>query len=129
MRPESRIASIRSEVATGRKMNGRDGLMAASHAWLRSRRSLRIPRGRLATLALADGRRWLLRAAVVGLADGDAGAVPQLVGAIDNHLVARRETRLHCDPFAIGWPKADGAYGHCVVRVDQIDKGAGRATL
>src|SRR5262245_17812335 len=104
MRPESRIASIRSEVATGRRMNGRDGLMAAPHAWLRSRVSWCVPRRCFAPFApliplapfvpfaLADGRGWLRRAAVIaGLAHGDASAVAQFVGAVDHHLVARRE--------------------------------------
>src|SRR2546426_12004116 len=38
MMPASRMASIRSEVATGRRMNGRDGLMRGSSSMRRARR-------------------------------------------------------------------------------------------
>src|SRR5579864_4247940 len=98
MMPASRIASISSEVATGRRMNGRDGLIAGSsllgHA--QGARNSGAALGAAPRIGRAfvgagrfAGRRCLSRSLGAAIQQDDFRAVAQLVGAVDNDLVSR----------------------------------------
>src|SRR4030095_1824634 len=123
------IATISSEVPTGRSMKIRDGFMsrpkllvglggptrAAAALAIRALRASPLPVRRTAPLSgrstVWPGRRTAIRrrcgnrpAGVARCAARAAnlGAVAQAVGAVDHHLVANREPLDHCDLFAVG---------------------------
>src|SRR2546428_403592 len=104
MMPTSRMASISSEVATGRRMKGRDGLMGGSSS-MPHVRDERISAAALAAAAFARrlvcagrslaGRCRLSRASGAGIDEFHLRAVAQLVGAVDHDEVPRFESALH----------------------------------
>src|SRR5271170_3042475 len=114
---------MKSEVATGRRMNGRDGFMnAPPHAppacalswaglgWTGT--ALR----RIGILAACRTRRRAFRVARRHLA-----ALAQLVSTVDDHAVARGQPGQDRNPLAVDRPELDRLYGNRVVRLDQID--------
>src|SRR4051794_8374107 len=100
--PASRMAAISSVVATGRRMNSRDGFIAApdsssgvAGAAAGGRRLVAMPAlavRRLAAGTVLAGGAVLpgRRRRLLGPGDGHGGAVAQLVGAVDHHLLAGR---------------------------------------
>src|SRR5215831_21072895 len=92
--PDSSIATIRSEVATGRRMKGRDGFMSRLLGTRRGRSFLAAP----ASLAVPGS---LLGGGRVGGHPGaarshlDLGAVAQLVVTLDDHDLARCDAFVH----------------------------------
>src|SRR6185312_13404003 len=110
MTPASRIASISSDVATGRRMNGRDGFIEALWSSVRRRAggasaaALAAPALAVAPLACARRvlarRRRLLRRPCGGVDQFHARAVAELVGAVDHDQVARRKAFAHLGRLA-----------------------------
>src|SRR5271166_3866737 len=95
--PESMIATMRSVVATGRRMKMRDGLIDGPLARCDGSGSLFGARLRTAAARLAGagdaGRRRILRRP----AQADLAVVAQLVGTVDHDAVAGRQARLDGD--------------------------------
>src|SRR5665213_1165487 len=117
--PLSRMATISSEVATGRRMNGRDGLNAAAFlsraggdgSWAAPRASLtaglRIVRRGVPGRRRGGGRSSAaVRAG--GLPHRDLGAGLELVGAVDDDRIADLEARGHGDALALGRTERHG---------------------
>src|SRR5437764_15098368 len=155
--PTSTIATISSEVPTGRSMKTRDGFMSRpkllvglggptrAAAALAVRAALRASplracratplsrRGAVGTgRGAAGGRRGGDRPAGIarrGARTADLGAVAQPVGAADHHFVADRQTLDDGDLLAVGRAGLDDADLDRVVGLDAIDEGAGLAAL
>src|SRR5262245_61223334 len=101
--PTSRIAAIKSVVATGRRMKRRDGFMSAAAGYGSLGRRGRGGRSALASpTAIAGLARLGVGGGPGGTGYGDLGALLQLVGAVDHDLVARRQAGLDGDPLAGG---------------------------
>src|SRR5881394_2062487 len=109
MMPASRIASINSDVATGRRMNGRDGFIETLSSSGRlcdggaSAAALSAP---LAVCPLAGARRVLatrrrlLRRPRGGVDQFHARTVTELVGAVDDDQITRGEPFAHLGRLA-----------------------------
>src|SRR5215218_2801649 len=146
MAPTSMMATISSEVATGRSMKIRDGFMSRSGllvglgggcaAGTTAAVSLAPP---LLLLGLAGAallgvgrvgdrraRRGARRAAT---RTADLGAVAQAVGAVDHDLVAGLQALHDLHLLAVGRAELDDADLDRVVALHQIDEGAGLAAL
>src|SRR5262245_963683 len=120
--PASSIATIRSVVATGRRMKSRDGFIAN----LRRRALARRPiAARSARWALLRGRD---RLALAG-DDFDLGAFAQLVGAVDHDLHARLQAAGHDRNLTLRRAELHGAYRDRLVVLHDIDERARRAAL
>src|SRR5215471_7911934 len=144
------IATINKEVPTGRSMKIRDGFM--------SRARLLVGLSRAAWSAAAIGltaalwsvalSRLLARLATRGLPvrrcssdrrpggrarpatrSADLGAVAQTVGAVDHHLIAGLQPAQDLLLLAVAGAELDDTDGNGVVRLGDIDEGAGLATL
>src|SRR6185437_13997234 len=61
--------------------------------------------------------------------DDDLGAVPKLIGAIDDDTLAGREAGKNLHTIAFGYAKLHRPHRHRAVGVDEVDEGAGRAAL
>src|SRR5437867_6572919 len=124
MMPASRMASIRSEVATGRRMNGRDGLMRGSSSMRRARCG-RSSAPALAAAAFARrlvcggralaGRCCLSRTTRGGIDELHLRPVAQLVGAIDHDEISRLHPALHFGVLALGCAEFDWSHGHGLI--------------
>src|SRR6516162_4553460 len=149
--PTSTIATIKSEVPTGRSMKIRDGFMsrptllvglggpARTAPAALAVRALRAPllptawrpplrrRGPVGTGGrTAVGRRRGDRPAGIArrrAGTADLGAVAQPIGAVDHHLVADRQTFDDGDLLAVGGAGLDDADLDRVVGLDAIDEG------
>src|SRR6185437_4827211 len=135
--PTSMIATINSEVATGRRMNGRDGLMRYPYSldpWLFS------PATALSLLALALAASLPARLArrlrrrrtgrlSAAFGDLDLGAFLEPVGAVGDDDLPRIEPFGDRDLLAVVGAERHHLRGHRVVRLDQVDKRARRAAL
>src|SRR5438445_12270859 len=133
MMPASRMASIKSEVATGRRMNGRDGLMRGSSSMRRARRGRSsAPAFAAATFArrlvccgrALAGRCRLSRAPRARIDELHLRTVAQLVGAIDHDEVPRLDSALHFGVLALGCAELDWSHGHGLILPDQEHEGA-----
>src|SRR5215470_510451 len=114
--PASRSATINSEVATGRRMNCRDGFMryAAFSALLLAL----LPR------AFAAGPRFsrvARRARSLALAchELDLRALPQLVGAVDDDQSAWADAAVDRRRFALHGPDLHGLHAHRAIVIDR----------
>src|SRR5438067_7231690 len=141
MMPASRMASIRREVATGRRMNGRDGLMRGSSSMRRARRG-RSSAPALAAAALIARRLvcggrplpllWrcrLSRTPRVRVDELHLRTVAQLVGAIDHDEISGLDPALHFGVLALGCAELDRSHGHGLILPDEEHEGSGRAAL
>src|SRR5215472_16998993 len=92
--PDSSIATIRSEVATGRRMKRRDGFMSRLLGSRRRRSFLAAPACLAVSGSLLGGRRV---GGQPGAARGhfDLGAVAELVVTLDDHDLACGEAFVH----------------------------------
>src|SRR5438105_11559481 len=114
MIPASKMASISSEVATGRRIKGRDGLIALGQTIVEIRLA-RESAAALGTAALslpictpsAFVRFWRtfrrtrrLRRAGVGIDQFDLRAFAQLVRTVDDHQISRLDAALHLGGLA-----------------------------
>src|SRR5213076_1266473 len=141
MMPASRMASIKSEVATGRRMNGRDGLMRGSSSKGHARRGMSsapaLAAAALIARRLVCGGRpfpllWrcrLSRAPGVRIDEFHLRAVAQLVGTIDHDEIPRLDSALHFGVLTLGCAQLDGSHGHRLILPDQEHEGSGRAAL
>src|SRR6185437_14854478 len=131
--PTSMIAAISSEVATGRRMNGRDGLMGRPCPDDPRPRSPAAPALLPFALALPAPLAGLARRLTGGLgaAFGDLhlGAFLEPVGAVGDDDLTRIEPFDDSDLLAFIGAERHRLRGHGVVGLDQIDEGAGRAAL
>ena len=144
--PASRIATISSEVATGRRMNGRDGFIADRRRSLRVRAAAGarqppplLPRLAVLAAALAGARRRsgrarrrLLRARV---RVARRSARPSRLRAACRRR-RRRPGRPGATPLSIGGrsrpatgPSFTGVHRDRLVVLDDVDERAGRAAL
>ena len=85
MMPVSRMATISSEVATGRRMNGREGLRLTAGGLFGSWRALDTCRG-LGRPFSGLGRSG--RGRLEGRRGDDGLAGAEAIGAIDDHVLA-----------------------------------------
>src|SRR5688500_9561058 len=136
MAPTSMMATISSEVATGRSMKIRDGFMSRSGllvglgggcaaVGLASSLLLVWPGPLLGLGRVGDrrARRGARRAARAA----DLGAVAQAVGAVDHDLVAGLQALDDLHLLAVGGAQLDDADLDRVIGLHQIDEGAGLA--
>src|SRR6185312_13722849 len=147
------IATISSDVPTGRSMKIRDGFMSRSGLLvglsgcpasaatplaacpLLAPTTVPLPLPLCWRLGPVGLRRAALRrgrdrpAAGLLARAADLGAVAQPVDAVDHHLVADRETLGDGDLLAVGRAGFDQADGDGVVGLHEIDEGAGLAAL
>src|SRR5712671_990295 len=146
------IATISSEVATGRSMKIRDGFMSRPGLLVRlggpagatavaaavplapPLLALRLVTRRLgARLRSAGGvgrrgcHRRTGRHARVGGRPADLGAVAQAIRAVDDDLVADLKAARDLHLFTVGHAQFDDADLDGVVGLDEIDEGAGLA--
>src|SRR5450755_4077212 len=111
MTPASKMASIRSEVATGRRIKGRDGLIALGQTIV----DTRLARESAAALGTATLSRTLsafvrfwrtfwrirrLRCTGVGIDQFYLRAFAQLVRTIDHHQISWLDAALHLGGLA-----------------------------
>src|SRR2546422_5432471 len=141
MMPASRMASIRSEVATGRRMNGRDGVMRGSSSMRRAGRggssAPALAAAALIARRLVCGGRplpllWrcrLSRTPRGGIDELYLRAVAQLIGAIDHDEVPGLDPALHFGVLALGCAELDGSHGHGLILPNQEHEGSRRAAL
>src|SRR5215207_870348 len=143
MAPTSMMATISSEVATGRSMKIRDGFMSrsgllvglgggcaagATTAVGLASSLLLLRAGTLLGLRRVGDRR-ARRGARRAARAADLGAVAQTVGAVDHDLVAGLQAFRDLHPVAIGGAELDDADLDRVVGLHQIDEGARLAAL
>src|SRR5262249_51892454 len=69
------------------------------------------------------------RCAAIGVARHHLGAVAQLVGAVDDDAVARRQALFDRDAVLAGGAELHRLHRHGLVVVEQVHEGAGRAAL
>src|SRR6266545_4800081 len=138
MMPASRIASIKSDVATGRRMNGRDGLIAGSssvrHARAAWNSAAALPAAAFARRLVRAGRSLagrcrLSRTPGGGIDKLHLRTVAQLVGAVDHDEISRLESALHFGVLALGCAQLDGRHGNGLILLDHEHEGAGGAAL
>src|SRR5262249_35041715 len=150
MTPTRMIATISKEVPTGRSMKIRDGFMSRPQllvglsraAWSPAAIGLTAalgsvalsgPLARLATRGLpvrrCRGDRRPGGRARPATRAADLGAVAQTVGAVDHHLIADLQAGQDLLLLAVAGAELHDADGDRVVRLGDIDEGAGLATL
>src|SRR4030095_3960234 len=142
MMPASRIATISSEVATGRRMNWRDGFMRLG--FFRARESVSpaalpwarrsVARRSLATGTVATRRprpRGGGSAARLRFARDELDLRPftQLVGAIDDDHVARGDAAVDRRHLTLHGSQLDGADADRAIIVDDKHERPPRAAL
>src|SRR5580704_16410483 len=148
--PTSMIATISREVATGRRINSRDGLTPYSYPWpparsaspatapARLRRAWRrrgtsrlalplslaltaTPRAARLAGILSRRRVWLRRV----LGNGDLSAFLEPIGAVGDDHLARFEPFGNRDLLPIVRAERHRLRGYRIVGLDDIDKRAG----
>src|SRR5713101_5698562 len=147
--PTRMIATMSSEVPTGRSMKIRDGFMSRSGLLVGLRgpvgaaaAGVALPVGRAPPLWRGLGacrcglpvrrRRGDRRAgcrARVGARPADLGAVAQAVRTVDDDLVADLQAAGDLHLLAVGRAQLDDTDFDRVVGLDEIDEGAGLAAL
>ena len=141
--PTSMIAAISSEVATGRRMKMRDGFtrrsaVAAVHCRIGPSPGHSPPRPAVAAAAgVGAGAAPAAAAVPAGAAaapacaarDTHLGAVLQPVGAVDDNHLPRLQPVGDRDPLAVARTQLHRLHRDRIVRLDEVDKGAGGAAL
>src|SRR5437773_333092 len=117
------IATIRSEVPTGRSMKIRDGFMSRTRLLVRLRRpsgAAAANRARIRAFAVG-GRRSSNRPR----GHADLGPLAQAVGAVHHHAIVEGQPLGHGDLRAGAYARLDDRDFDRIVGLDAIDKGAG----
>src|SRR6202521_3416461 len=133
MTPASKMANISSEVATGRRIKGRDGLIVLGQTivdtWLarESAAALGTAALSLPTCTLsAFVRFWRtfwrtrrLRRAGVGIDQFYLRALAQLVRTVDHHQISRLDAALHLGALAFYRADLDRCDRYGLILLDQ----------
>src|SRR5258706_3568386 len=140
MTPASRMASISSEVATGRRIKGRDGLIALAKtivdtglaresAAVLGTAVLSLSTWRLVRFLYPLLRTRRLRRASVGIDQLYLRAFAQLVRTVDHHQVSRLDAALHLGGLAFCGANLERRDRRGLIRLDEEDEGAWSAAL
>src|SRR5579862_2112740 len=135
--PVSRMASIRSDVPTGRSMKMRDGFTRSS-SWQARPGSSASSAVRCALWLLAPAALALSLAGTLGgrargagslLPQQHLGTVLELVGAVDDHGLPGLEPLRDGHVGGVARTQGELAHAHRLVGIDHISVGAGCAAL
>src|ERR1700676_3010804 len=142
MTPASKMANISSEVATGRRIKGREGFIALGQTIVDTRlapgpaaalgTTLPLPTGTLSALVRFWRTFWRtrrLRRAGVGIDQFDLRAFAQLVRTVDDHQISRLDGALHLGVLAFYRADLDRCDRYGLILLDEEDEGRRSAAL